>query len=137
MPALMGIVADKWINAERLYGLLEHRRRDHAVPDPARGRPSTMFPVRSPPCVFYMPTIALAITTVSYNALKNEGMDVVATYPPIRVGVRSASSPRPGTTSLSGLETSSGSSTSPLPHRWRWAVRVHPAAVPAEAGRRA
>ena len=56
---------------------------------------------------FYIPTIALAIT-VSYNALKNEGMDVVATYPPIRVWGTVGFIAATWTTSLSGLEASSG-----------------------------
>jgi NHS family xanthosine MFS transporter len=69
--------------------------------------PATMFPVMFATMCFYMPTIALAIT-VSYNALKNEGMDVVGTYPPIRVWGTVGFIAATWTTSLSGLETSSG-----------------------------
>ena len=107
MPALMGIVADKWINAERLYGLLHIGGAIMLFLIPRVDDPSTMFPVMFATMCFYMPTIALAIT-VSYNALKNEGMDVVATYPPIRVWGTVGFIAATWTTSLSGLETSSG-----------------------------
>ena len=54
-------------------------------------------------------------------------MDVVATYPPIRVwGTVGAATGPPA----SGLETRPGSSTSPPPRRRAGAERVHPAAVP-------
>jgi NHS family xanthosine MFS transporter len=107
MPALMGIVADKWINAERLYGLLHIGGAIMLFLIPRVDDPSTMFPVMFVTMCFYMPTIALAIT-VSYNALKNEGMDVVGTYPPIRVWGTVGFIAATWTTSLSGLETSPG-----------------------------
>jgi NHS family xanthosine MFS transporter len=66
-----------------------------------------MFPVMFATMCFYMPTIALAIT-VSYNALKNEGMDVVGAYPPIRVWGTVGFIAATWTTSLAGLETSPG-----------------------------
>jgi NHS family xanthosine MFS transporter len=107
MPALMGIVADKWINAERLYGLLHIGGAIMLFLIPRVDDPATMFPVMFATMCFYMPTIALAIT-VSYNALKNEGMDVVGSYPPIRVWGTIGFIAATWTTSLSGLETSPG-----------------------------
>jgi NHS family xanthosine MFS transporter len=107
MPALMGIVADKWINAERLYGLLHIGGAIMLFLIPRVDDPATMFPVMFVTMCFYMPTIALAIT-VSYNALKNDGMDVVGTYPPIRVWGTIGFIAATWTTSLSGLETSPG-----------------------------
>ncbi len=107
MPALMGIVADKWINAERLYGILQICGAAVLCYIPHVQDPATMFWVMLLNMVFYMPTIALAIT-VSYNALKNEGMDVVRDYPPIRVWGTVGFIAATWTTSLSGLETSAG-----------------------------
>jgi NHS family xanthosine MFS transporter len=107
MPALMGIVADKWINAERLYGLLHIGGAVMLFLIPRVDDPATMFPVMFATMCFYMPTIALAIT-VSYNALKNEGMDVVGSYPPIRVWGTVGFIAATWTTSLAGLETSPG-----------------------------
>ena len=84
MPALMGVVADKWINAERLYGILQILGAIALFCVPLAGDPQTLFWVMLINMCFYMPTIALAIA-VSYNALKSEGLDVVRDYPPIRV----------------------------------------------------
>ncbi|HET8898317.1 MAG TPA: nucleoside permease [Rhodanobacteraceae bacterium] len=84
MPSLMGIVADKWINAERLYGLLHLGGAVMLFIVPTINDPHVLFWVMLVNMCFYMPTIALAIT-VAYNALKGEGLDIVKTYPPIRV----------------------------------------------------
>ncbi len=84
MPALMGIVADKWIHAERLYGVLHLLGAAMLFIVPAVDDPQVLFWVMLVNMCFYMPTIALSIT-VAYNALKAEGDDVVTVYPPIRV----------------------------------------------------
>jgi NHS family xanthosine MFS transporter len=57
--------------------------------------------------ICYMPTIALAIT-VAYNALKNDGKDVVIDYPPIRVWGTIGFIVALWTVSLLHLEISSG-----------------------------
>src|SRR3546814_16060975 len=84
MPALMGMVADRWINAEKLYGLLHIGGAVMLFLVPTVQDSHTMFWVMLVNMIFYMPTIALAIT-VAYNALKKQGMDVVSVYQPIRV----------------------------------------------------
>ena len=84
MPALMGIVADKWINAERLYGALHLLGACMLFVVPAIDSPQVLFWVMLVNMCFYMPTIALAIT-VAYNALKADGKDIIKAYPPIRV----------------------------------------------------
>jgi len=84
MPAIAGIVADRWINAEKLYGLLQIGGAAILFCVPMVETPSTMFWVMLINMICYMPTIALAIA-VAYNALKREGSDVVRDYPPIRV----------------------------------------------------
>lgn len=84
MPSLMGIVADKWINAERLLGLL-HLLSGLAVASlPMVQTPSMFFWVTLLAMIFYMPTIALS-NAVSYNILGQYNLDPMKTFPPIRV----------------------------------------------------
>jgi NHS family xanthosine MFS transporter len=84
MPAIMGIIADKFVNAEKLYGLCHICGAIVLFTVPLVNDPATMFWVMLLNMVFYMPTLALSIT-VSYTALKTKGADVVKDYPPIRV----------------------------------------------------
>ena len=107
MPSLMGIVADKWINAERLYGLLHIGGAVMLFMVPMVDSPTVMFWVMLLNMIFYMPTIALAIA-VAYNALKGEGLDVVRNYPPIRVWGTIGFIVALWTISLLHLETSAG-----------------------------
>jgi NHS family xanthosine MFS transporter len=67
--------------------------------------PEQMFWVMLLNMCFYMPTISLAIT-VAYNALKQEGLDVVSTYPPIRVWGTIGFIAATWTTSLLGFKAS-------------------------------
>ena len=84
MPTLMGIVADKWVNAERLYGILHLIGACMLFVVPLIDTPAALFWVMLINVCCYMPTISLSIT-VSYSVLKNEGADVVRDFPPIRV----------------------------------------------------
>ncbi|CAM5378256.1 MFS transporter [Rhodanobacter lindaniclasticus] len=84
MPSLMGIVADKWINAERRNRTPQIAGAVVLFAIPHVTDPEQMFWVMLLNMCFYMPTISLAIT-VAYNALKQDGLDVVSAYPPIRV----------------------------------------------------
>ena len=84
MPTLTGIIADRWINAERLYGILHILGGITLLFVPTINNPSDFFWIILLAMVFYMPTISLA-NSVSYNALKNNGFDVVKSFPPIRV----------------------------------------------------
>lgn len=107
MPALMGVVADKWINAEKLYGMLHIGGAVMLFCVPMVDDPRTMIGVMMLNMMCYMPTIALAIT-VAYNALKDDGRDVVRDYPPIRVWGTVGFIAALWTTSLLHLETTSG-----------------------------
>ena len=107
MPALMGVVADKWINAEKLYGFLHLAGAAMLFYVPQVEDPHTMFWVMLVTMIFYMPTISLAIA-VAYNAIKRDGMDVVRDYPPIRVWGTVGFIAALWTTSLLKLETSPG-----------------------------
>jgi len=84
MPAIAGIIADRWINAERLYGLFHIIAAVILFMVPKVNDPSTMFWIMLVNMIFYMPTIALGIT-VAYSTLKSNGLDIIKEYPPIRV----------------------------------------------------
>ena len=84
MPSIMGLVADKWVNAEKLYGLLHLGGAVVLFAVPLVNRPGLFFWVMLLNMMCYMPTISLSIT-VAYAALKGEDRDVVIDYPPIRV----------------------------------------------------
>jgi len=84
MPAIAGIIADRWINAERLYGFFHIMGAIILFMVPTVNDPSTMFWIMLVNMCFYMPTISLSIT-ISYSALKNKNLDIIKTFPPIRV----------------------------------------------------
>ena len=94
MPTLMGIVADKWIQPQRLLGLC------HLVAGTAMlgcwwmgmeagfgnelPNKTLFIAMYTLSVAFFMPTIALANTT-AFTILKNNGYDTVKDFPPIRV----------------------------------------------------
>ncbi len=84
MPALTGIIADRWMNAEKLFGLLHLLGGLALFYLPQIEDPSTFITVILIAMIFYMPTIALT-NTVSYSILNNNNFDVVKDFPPIRV----------------------------------------------------
>lgn len=83
MPALLGIVADKWLNVERVLGIC------HLVGAVLLIVVSTLHDFKSVYIVMllysmsYMPTIALN-NTVSYIGLERNGFNIVKAFPPIR-----------------------------------------------------
>ena len=107
MPALMGVVADKWVSAQKLYGMLHLLGAVFLWMLPTANSPEQMFWIMMATMVCYMPTLSLAIT-VAYNALKQAGFDVIRDYPPIRVWGTIGFIAAMWTTSLLGLETSAG-----------------------------
>src|SRR6266446_3716587 len=68
MPALAGIIADRWVNAEKLFALFHLAAACVLFYIPQVGDPNTMYWVMFLNMIFYMPTIALSIT-VSYSAM--------------------------------------------------------------------
>ncbi|MCX6559174.1 MAG: nucleoside permease [Candidatus Aminicenantes bacterium] len=84
MPAIAGVIADKWVRAEKLYGVFHLVGAAILFCVPLVDNPTTLFWVMLASMIFYMPTIALAIT-VAYSSMKAEGLDVIKAYPPIRV----------------------------------------------------
>ena len=84
MPAITGIIADKFINAEKLYGLLHILGGIAICYIPQVNDPITFYWVIFAAMLCYMPTISLS-NSVAYNILKTNGFDVVKVFPPIRV----------------------------------------------------
>ncbi|WP_320052838.1 nucleoside permease [uncultured Acetobacteroides sp.] len=84
MPALIGIIADRWVNAEKLYGIIHLLSGAFIFSLSLVGNPNDLFWVMLGAMLFYMPTIALS-NSIAYNALKSNGYDVVKDFPPIRV----------------------------------------------------
>lgn len=84
MPALTGIIADKWINAEKLYGILHILGGLALLYIPQVEDPTTFYYVIFAAMLCYMPTISLS-NSIAYNILKTNNFDVVKVFPPIRV----------------------------------------------------
>lgn len=84
MPPLTGIIADRWLNAERLYGLLHIGYGIALFLLPTVTNPDTFYWYMLLAMIFYMPTISLSYSII-YNILKNNKYDVVKEFPPIRV----------------------------------------------------
>lgn len=84
MPALLGIVADRWINAERVLGMchivgaillfLATRFSDF----------NSLFIIMLLYTMCFMPTLGLT-NSIAYNALEKSKLDIIKDFPPIRV----------------------------------------------------
>ncbi|WP_058912673.1 nucleoside permease [Entomohabitans teleogrylli] len=84
MPGLIGIIADRWLRADRAY-LLCHLVGAGALFYAAQvDSPELMFWVMLVNALAFMPTIALS-NTISYSCLAQAGLDTVTHFPPIRV----------------------------------------------------
>lgn len=84
MPTLMGIIADRWINAERLYFLLHLLYAVTLFYLPHVNDPNTFFYIMLLAMCFYMPTLALS-NSIAYTTLTQSNYDLVKVFPPIRV----------------------------------------------------
>lgn len=84
MPGLLGVVADRWINAEKLLGICHLIGALLLFWASTVTDPDLMYWIMLLNAMVYMPTIALN-NTVSYTILKQKGMNVVKDFPPIRV----------------------------------------------------
>jgi NHS family xanthosine MFS transporter len=83
-PALFGIVADRWMNAERVLGLCHIAGALMLIWASTLTNFHLFRLAMLLNCFFFMPTIALN-NTVSYIILGKRGFDVVRDFPPIRV----------------------------------------------------
>lgn len=89
MPALMGVIADRWIPAQKLFALC------HTITGLCMLTSTTycfstenisftiLFPLYFLSIAFFMPTIALSYS-IAYQSLEKEGMDTVKEFPQIR-----------------------------------------------------
>jgi len=91
MPAIMGIIADRWVQAQRLLGICHLLAGGFMIATAMYGASagadsefSVIFSLYGMSVAFYMPTLALT-NSVAYNALTSAGMDTVKDFPPIRV----------------------------------------------------
>ncbi|MBP3483169.1 MAG: MFS transporter [Alistipes sp.] len=97
MPAIIGAIADKFIQPQRLLGISHLLAAGfmlaaayfgmEATRLTAAGLPTSIWPIFIPyllSVAFYMPTIALS-NTVAFSILKCNGYDTVKDFPPIRV----------------------------------------------------
>jgi len=84
MPALTGIIADKWLDAEKLYGILHILYGFILFYVPQVDNADTLYYVIFAAMICYMPTISLS-NSIAYNILKRNNFDVVKVFPPIRV----------------------------------------------------
>jgi NHS family nucleoside permease-like MFS transporter len=90
MPTIMGIVADRFVQPQRLLGIchlvagaamigLCMLGMQYATPNKA-----LFISIYTLSVAFYMPTLALS-NTVAFTILKENGLDTVKDFPPIRV----------------------------------------------------
>lgn len=90
MPAILGVIADRWVPAQKLLGvchlvaaffimLAGYYGMTTAVPDF-----SVLFTFYSLSVAFYMPTLALS-NSVAYTSLDIVKLDPVVAFPPIRI----------------------------------------------------
>ncbi len=91
MPGVVGIIADRWIQAQKMLSLC------HLLAGMFMGAAGAycaladgaiefgpLFALYTCSVAFFMPTIGLA-NSVAYSALNNAGLDTVKHFPPIRV----------------------------------------------------
>jgi NHS family xanthosine MFS transporter len=91
MPTLMGIVADRWMQAQKvlslchfLAGIFMIGASTYCLQSGDSVDFATLFSLYTASVAFFMPTIALT-NSVCYNALDKSGLDSVKAFPPIRV----------------------------------------------------
>jgi MFS transporter, NHS family, xanthosine permease len=83
-PALFGIVADRWLNAERVLGLCHIFGAGMLIWASTQTHFGIFYLAMLFNSFFFMPTIALN-NTVSYIILEKRGFNIVRDFPPIRV----------------------------------------------------
>ena len=89
MPGIMGIVADRWIQAQKLLSLCHLMAGVFMGATGFYGMTSgceigILFTLYALSVAFFMPTIAISYS-VAFNALSTNGYDTVKAFPPIRI----------------------------------------------------
>ena len=91
MPGLMGIVADRWIPAQKLLSICHFTAAIfmamaavYGMQQGAHVEMTYLFTLYTISVAFYMPTLALS-NSVAFNALTASHLDTIKAFPPIRV----------------------------------------------------
>lgn len=84
MPTIAGIVADRWMQAQKVFGLCHFLTAIFLIAASFMTTYAEIYPMMFGAVLFFMPTIALN-NTVGYNALYSVGKDPVKDFPPLRV----------------------------------------------------
>jgi len=84
MPTLVGIIADRFVNAEKVLGICHLAGAAALYWASTVTNVNLLYSIILINSCFFMPTIALN-NTVSYNILTQNSMDVQKIFPPIRV----------------------------------------------------
>lgn len=89
MPAVIGIIADRWVPAQKMLGLCHLLAAAFIAGAAYIGSQTNinfaaLFTCYTLSVAFYMPTLALS-NSVAYTALRKENLDTIKVFPPIRV----------------------------------------------------
>jgi NHS family xanthosine MFS transporter len=84
MPGIVGIIADRWIPAQKLLGICHFLAAAFLVLAAPQTDYKTLYTLILCSVMFYMPTIALS-NSVAYHVLTKGGFNIVKDFPPIRV----------------------------------------------------
>lgn len=84
VPSLLGALADRWVNAEKIYFACHFVGAILLFYAGILDRYNTMYWVMLLNSIFYMPTLALS-NSISYTLLRRTNLDIVKQFPPIRV----------------------------------------------------
>ncbi len=83
MPTIAGIIADRWVNAERLYGYFHLASAIIFAMLPLINNPDTMINVMLLNMLFYMPTLSLSYT-ISYAVMERAQLNIIKYFPMLR-----------------------------------------------------
>ena len=91
MPAIIGIIADRYVQAQKMLGICHTLAAAFMLGAGYYGLQAgttpdfgTLFTLYAFSVAFYMPTLALS-NSVAYTVLRKAGEDTVKAFPPIRV----------------------------------------------------
>ena len=91
MPAILGIIADRWVPAQKLLGfshfiaaIFMALTGYYGMVSGTEAEFGILFTFYSLSVAFYMPTLALS-NSVAYTALDKAGLDTIKNFPPIRI----------------------------------------------------
>src|SRR5690606_37095726 len=84
MPTIFGVIADRWVNAERLYAVLHILYAGGLIYLTQVDSPTACFWVMLFSMACYMPTLPLS-NSIAYNALSQDKCGCVKPFPHVRV----------------------------------------------------